>query len=158
MPENKFIIFTDGSSRGNPGPGGYGTIVCDEENGTVTEIGGYEKNTTNNRMELRATIEALSYLKKKKVEGSIEIFSDSKYVILGITQWIENWMKNNWKNANKKKVLNQDLWEALYALTQEFKPKWSYVKGHNGHERNERADEIATSFADGTPVDLIKDI
>ncbi len=82
--------------------------------------------------------------------------SDSKYVILGITEWIFGWMKNGWRNAAKKPVVNQELWEELYTLTQELKPKWEYVKGHNGHEHNERADVIATSFASGEPVELKK--
>ena len=107
-------------------------------------------------MELAGPIEALKYLLKNKVKMPIEIFSDSKYVILGITEWIFNWQKNNWRNANKKPVLNKDLWEELYGLTEEFKPKWTYVKGHNGDKWNERADEIATSFAEGVPVELKK--
>ena len=91
-----------------------------------------------------------------KVPFDIEIVSDSKYVKLGITEWIFNWQKNNWRNAAKKPVVNRELWEELYELTQELKPKWSYVKGHNGHEHNERADVIATSFAEGLPTELKK--
>ncbi len=109
-------------------------------------------------MELTAPIEALKYLKiltrQDPAKIDIEIVSDSKYVILGITEWIFNWQKNNWRNAGKKPVLNRKLWENLYELTQELKPKWTYVKGHNGNKYNERADEIATSFAESVPIGL----
>ena len=109
------------------------------------------------QMELTAPIEALKYVKKINTQGSpVEIFSDSKYVILGITEWIFNWQKNNWRNAAKKPVLNRELWEELFELTQEFNPKWNYVKGHNGDKYNERVDLIATSFAEGEPVELKK--
>ena len=89
-----------------------------------------------------------------KAGFDIQIVSDSKYVILGITEWIHGWLKNNWRNANKKPVLNRELWEELYVLTQELKPKWTYVKGHNEDKYNDRADLIATSFAEGEPVKL----
>ncbi len=90
------------------------------------------------------------------MSGEVEIVSDSKYVILGITEWIGNWIKNGWRNAAKKPVLNRELWEALYELNQELKPKWTYVKGHADNVHNERADVIATSFADKEPVELRK--
>ncbi len=121
------------------------------------EIGGRADHATNNQMELTAPIEALKYVKEHKdtqalpVYG-IEIVSDSKYVILGITEWIDNWQKNNWRNAAKKPVLNRELWQELYELNRELKPKWAYVKGHNENKYNERADLIATSFAEGKPV------
>ena len=119
-------------------------------------MGGNTEHATNNQMELTAPIEALKYLKSKmsKADFDIEIISDSKYVILGITEWIFNWQKNNWRNTAKKPVLNRELWEELYKLTKELKPTWTYVKGHNENKWNERADEIATSFADGNPVEL----
>jgi ribonuclease HI len=151
-------IYTDGSARGNPGKAGWGVIILEENNKgllKVEEMGGSKLHATNNQMELTAPIEALKHLKKKyssKIE--VEIFSDSKYVILGINEWIENWIKNNWKNSAKKPVLNRELWEELHALTKEIKSKWHYVKGHAGHKYNERADEIATSFADQAPVEL----
>ncbi len=107
-------------------------------------------------MELTAPIEALKYIQKNKIKNPIEFFSDSKYVILGITEWIFSWQKNNWRNAAKKPVLNRELWEELYKLTEELKPKWIYVKGHNEDKWNERADLIATSFADGEKVKLKK--
>jgi ribonuclease HI len=99
----------------------------------------------------------LKYIKNNLSHGvDIEIVSDSKYVILGITEWIFNWQKNNWRNAAKKPVVNRELWESLFKLTQELKPKWTYVKGHNEDKYNDRADLIATSFAEGEPVELKK--
>ena len=120
-------------------------------------MGGRAEHATNNQMELTGPIEALKHLKNKFPQvRHVEIVSDSKYVILGITEWIGNWQKNNWRNAAKKPVLNRELWEELYKLTEDLKPKWTYVKGHNGDKYNERADEIATSFAEGFPVELKK--
>lgn len=157
----KITIYTDGAAKGNPGRAGWGAVFFMEKQpsssaGRVFEIGGGTEHATNNIMELTAPIEAMKYLKKNKIEGMVEIVSDSKYVILGITEWIANWMKNNWRNANKKPVLNRELWEELYKLNEELKPKWTYVKGHNDHEWNDRADLIATSFAEGEPVRLRK--
>ena len=120
-------------------------------------MGGKSNHATNNQMELTAPIEALKYLKKTENFCSIEIFSDSKYVILGITEWIFNWQKNNWRNAAKKLVLNKKLWEKLYKLSEQFKIKWTYVKGHNDIKYNDRADEIATNFADGNKIKLKKE-
>jgi ribonuclease HI len=156
MNEDKIIIYSDGAARGNPGPAGWGSVFIVGKK--VFEIGGREDHTTNNRMELTAAIEALKYLKRHPhivEDRKIEFFCDSKYVILGITEWIGNWMKNNWRNAAKKPVLNRDLWEELYLLNEEFKPKWNYVEGHSGDRHNDRADLIATSFADGEPVELL---
>jgi len=155
IKQEKVIIYTDGAAKGNPGPAGWGAVFL--VNDKVIEIGGRAEHATNNIMELTAPIEALKHIKNNFSNvRNIEIFSDSKYVILGITEWIFNWQKNNWRNAAKKPVLNQKLWEELHELNQEFKPKWTYVKGHNGHEWNERADVIATSFADGVPIELKK--
>jgi ribonuclease HI len=147
-------IYTDGAARGNPGLAGWGAILMMD--GKEVELGGRMDHATNNIMELSAPIEALKYLKANKIQGNIEIVSDSKYVILGITEWIGNWIKNGWRNAAKKPVLNKELWEKLYELNQEFKPKWTYVKGHSENKHNERADVIATSFADNEPVELKK--
>ena len=158
MQKDKVIIYTDGAAKGNPGKGGWAAILfIDKEH---KELGGRTPHATNNQMELTAPIEALKYLKNKKMskgifDMEIEFFSDSKYVILGITEWIFNWQKNNWRNAAKKPVLNKELWEELFELTQEFKPKWNYVAGHTGDKWNERADEIATSFADDVPIELV---
>ncbi|MFA5777953.1 MAG: ribonuclease HI [Candidatus Paceibacterota bacterium] len=154
MIKDKIIIYTDGAARGNPGPAGWGVILFFD--GKTIELGGRKDHATNNQMELTAPTEALKYAKKHKISGAIEIFSDSKYVILGITEWIYNWQKNNWRNAAKKPVLNRELWEELYKLTEELKPKWTYVEGHSGHKHNDRVDEIATSFADDAPVKLKK--
>lgn len=153
--KNKIIIYTDGAARGNPGPAGWAAILIDGKN--VFELGGSSKHATNNQMELTGPIEVLKHLKKIKKDAALEIFSDSKYVILGITEWIFNWQKNNWRNAAKKPVLNKELWEELYELSQNFKIKWTYVEGHMGDKWNERADEIATNFADGIKIKLRKE-
>ncbi len=158
MKEDKITIYTDGAASGNPGRAGWGVVFLMQEKGKekVVELGGNNPHATNNQMELTAAIEAMKYLRKHKIEMPIEIFSDSKYVILGITEWIENWLRNNWRNAAKKPVLNKELWEELYSLNKAFKPKWTYVKGHADNEHNERADVIATSFGYGEPVKLKK--
>jgi ribonuclease HI len=156
MTKEKIKIYTDGAAKGNPGPAGWGAIILSGKK--VFEIGGWASHATNNQMELTGPIETLKYLKSKmsKVSFDIEIVSDSKYVILGITEWIFNWQKNNWRNAAKNPVVNRELWEELYLLTKGTKLKWTYVKGHNEDKWNERADEIATSFANGNPVKLEK--
>ena len=108
MKDNKIIIYTDGAARGNPGRAGFGVVIMKDKK--VVELGGRMDHATNNIMELTAPIEALKYLRENKLQGvSVEIFSDSKYVITGINEWIHNWMKNNWRTANKKPVLNQEL-------------------------------------------------
>lgn len=161
MKDNKMKIYTDGAAKGNPGKAGWAAVILLSQNSgeprVLKEIGGHREHATNNQMELTGPIEALKFLARQGLaEDGVEIVSDSKYVILGITEWIFNWQKNNWRNAKKEPVLNRKLWEELYKLTEEFKPKWSYVKGHNGDKYNERADEIATSFAEGNPVELKK--
>ncbi len=153
MSAKKIIIYTDGAARGNPGRAGWGAVFLSDGK-VFYELGGREKHATNNQMELTAAIEGLKYLKKHKIVVPVEIFADSKYVILGSTEWIHNWQKNNWRNAANKPVLNRELWEALHELNQEFKPKWHYVEGHSGDKYNDRVDEIATSFADDDPVKL----
>jgi ribonuclease HI len=146
------IIFCDGSSRGNPGPGGWGAIVatCDK----VTELGGRENHTTNNRMELLGAISALASIKKSKDE--IILNTDSSYVINGITKWVHGWKKNGWKNSTKDDVSNRDLWEELIKVSKDKTIKWNYVGGHIGVPGNERCDEIATSFADDAKTKLFK--
>lgn len=144
----KSIIFTDGSSRGNPGPGGWGTIIV--EDGCVTELGGREANTTNNRMELTAVLEALTHTKADEVI----VHTDSSYLISGITLWIEGWKKNNWKTKTKDDVLNRDLWESLDEVITSREVLFRKVSGHAGVPANERCDVIATSYADGNPVEL----
>ena len=155
MKEEKIVIYTDGSARGNPGKAGWGSVFL-KDNKVFFEIGGRSDHATNNQMELTSAIEGLAYLKKNKLDSPVEIFADSKYVITGINEWIHNWLKNNWRTAAGKPVMNQELWQKLHELNQELKPKWFYVKGHNGDKWNDRADEIATSFADEGPVELKK--
>ena len=145
-------IYTDGSSLGNPGPGGFGcVIVFDGE--IIEEFGGYDKETTNNRMELVGAIKGLEYAEKNYVRQDIthviHAHTDSAYVLGGVTSWIHNWEKNGWKTANKKEVLNQDLWKSLIALARIFgsRLEWKKVKGHSGVIYNEKADEIATTYA-----------
>jgi ribonuclease HI len=142
-------VFTDGSSRGNPGPGGWGAILVVEDK--VVELGGRDNETTNNRMELTAVIEALKYLKD---EHDIEINTDSAYVLNGSTRWVKGWQKNNWKTSTKDDVLNKDLWEQMLELMTHRNLSWNLIKGHSGHSANERCDVIATSFADGSPAVL----
>ncbi len=134
----KIIIYTDGACSGNPGIGGWGAVLLYNEN--KKEIYGGDKNTTNNKMELTAVIEALKILKKK---CPVEIYTDSQYVKNGITGWIFNWKKNGWKTANKKDVLNKELWQQLDNLVSQYNIKWFWVKGHCNIELNERADELA---------------
>ena len=138
MINKKAEVYTDGACSGNPGPGGWGaTIRMNEE---TFDINGGEKNTTNNRMELTAAIKALEYIDKSY---EITLFTDSSYVKDGITKWIHNWKKNNWKTASKKPVKNCDLWEELDTLHNDRNVEWKWVKGHDGDPGNERADELA---------------
>lgn len=148
--KDNIIIFSDGSSRGNPGPGGWGAIVA--QNDKVIELGGGEKHTTNNRMELLAAINALKAV--KKTDDEIILNTDSSYVINGITKWIYGWQKNGWINSQKESVVNKDLWEDLIAVSKDKNIEWNYVGGHSGVSCNERCDVIATSFADGEKIEL----
>ncbi|KKR26154.1 MAG: ribonuclease H [Microgenomates group bacterium GW2011_GWC1_39_7] len=140
-------IYTDGASRGNPGPGGWGGIIASDEK--IVEIGGSESHTTNNRMELTAAIRSLEFAINNFQFSKIQIHTDSEYVTKGMTEWIHRWQKKGWKTAGRKPVLNQDLWQKLLLLTKEREMEWKYVAGHSGIPLNERADEIATTFADG---------
>ena len=135
-------IYTDGSCLGNPGNGGWAAIIIDDKK--KTRIKGSKKDTTNNQMELLAPIKAL----KKIPKGSnVQIFTESKYVKSGITEWIHNWKKNGWKTANKQPVKNKDLWTELDLLTNEFKIKWIWVKGHSTDSLNNEVDLIAREAA-----------
>ncbi|MBI5134370.1 MAG: ribonuclease HI [Candidatus Taylorbacteria bacterium] len=145
-------IFTDGSSRGNPGPGGWGAVVRTQSE--VRELGGREDHTTNNRMELSAAINALIYVDESIDDSEIVLQTDSKYLINGITQWVKGWERNGWKTTAKKDVENRDLWEALSFASKGLSIDWRYVQGHAGHPGNERCDEIATGFADKADVAL----
>ena len=138
MTKGKVVIHTDGACSGNPGPGGWGAIL--DYNGTRKELFGGEPETTNNRMELMAAIEALNALKRP---CDVEMHVDSNYVKDGITKWIHGWKKNGWKTADKKPVKNGELWQALDEANRRHKVTWHWVKGHAGHPENERADELA---------------
>lgn len=132
-------IFTDGACSGNPGVGGWGAILRYKD--IEKELSGGEKETTNNRMELMAVIEALSALKK---QCNISLYTDSKYVMCGITEWMPKWKENGWRTANKSKgVKNIDLWQRLDELTEQHEIRWIWVKGHAGHAENERCDALA---------------
>lgn len=131
-------IYTDGACSGNPGPGGWGAIL--HYNGTDKELNGGEPLTTNNRMELTAVIESLNALTRP---CEVNLYTDSKYVMDGITKYMTNWQKNGWRTADKKEVKNRDLWEKLVAALERHKVKWHWVKGHAGHPENERADALA---------------
>ena len=136
-------VYTDGACSGNPGPGGWGAIL--EYKGLKKELSGGEKSTTNNRMELTAVIEALKALKK---ECDITIYTDSRYVMDGVQEWMPNWKLNGWKTTNKKSpVKNVELWQILDSLLSKHKIKWVWVKGHNGHPENERVDKLARDEA-----------
>jgi ribonuclease HI len=147
---NKSTIYTDGSSRGNPGPGGWASIISFD--GVVVELGGSEKITTNNRMEMLAVISALDYMKSKNKENIVH--TDSSYVLNGATKWVSGWKRNNWKTQAGGEVLNKDLWMKLDDLLGKVKVSWQLVPGHAGVPANERCDEIATSFADGEVTPL----
>ncbi len=138
MSSSKVIVHTDGACSGNPGPGGWGAIL--DYNGTRKELSGGEANTTNNRMELMGAISALEALKRS---CEVEMHVDSNYVKDGITKWIHGWKKNGWRTADKKPVKNSDLWQRLDAALKTHKVSWHWVKGHAGHDENERADELA---------------
>ena len=136
----KIKIYTDGACKGNPGPGGWGAVLI--YNDQEKHIFGSEKNTTNNQMELKAPIEALLMLKDAN-NYEIEIYTDSIYVKNGITIWIHNWIKSDWKLSNKAPVKNKDLWQKLYDLTKRANITWHWVRGHNGDKYNELADMLA---------------
>ena len=141
-------IYTDGSCLGNPGSGGWAAILLYKEH--RKEISGNELNTTNNRMEMRAVIEALKNLKKPNEE--ILIYTDSKYVMDGITKWIFGWKKNGWKSADKKPVKNLELWQELDLQVSRHQIKWKWVKGHSGNHFNEAVDELAKRAAALNPI------
>ncbi len=170
---NSITIFTDGSSRGNPGPGGWAAVIVSQgglsqEGNTsrethITELGGREGHTTNNRMELTAALEGLSFVGRILSASPLHVVvnSDSSYVINGITKWVHGWEKKNWITTQKEEVVNRDLWEALISAVRSIEKKssgnkvsWNYVGGHVGVLGNERCDEIATAFADGETPEL----
>lgn len=131
-------IFSDGACSGNPGPGGYGTILRFGPH--TKELSGYAPDTTNNRMEMMGAIAGLESLTKP---STVIMTTDSQYVCKGMTEWIEGWKKKGWKNSQRKPVINRDLWERLEAATTGHSVRWKWVKGHAGHEENERCDDLA---------------
>ena len=133
-------IYTDGACSGNPGPGGWGAILC--WNGHEKELSGGESETTNNRMEMMAVIKGLGALKKP---STLTLYTDSKYVLQGATEWLEGWKAKGWKSASKKPVKNQDLWQEIDSLIKKHSVKFIWVKGHAGHEMNERVDKLAVA-------------
>ncbi|MBO6055421.1 MAG: ribonuclease HI [Alphaproteobacteria bacterium] len=145
IPSGNLKIYTDGACSGNPGPGGWGAIIIGDDG--EFEMCGGESDTTNNRMELLGPICALKKISEdmKSIESEIEIFTDSTYVKNGITNWIENWEKNNWKTSSKAPVKNKELWIELRDRVSRHKVTWRWLKGHSGDRYNERADELARS-------------
>jgi ribonuclease HI len=138
MSKTVVDIFTDGACKGNPGVGGWGAVLRNK--GVERELFGGERDTTNNRMELMGAISALEALTR---HCQVRLHTDSKYVMQGITEWIGNWKKRGWKTADKKPVKNEDLWRRLDAIVARHEIEWIWVKGHAGHEGNERADVLA---------------
>lgn len=132
------VIYTDGACSGNPGPGGWGALLL--WNGHEKELSGGEPDTTNNRMEMLAVIKALEAIKKP---SEVTLYTDSKYVLQGATEWLEGWKARGWKSASKKPVKNQDLWEQIDSQIQRHNVKFIWVKGHSGNENNERVDKLA---------------
>jgi len=139
MPHRTVIIYTDGACSGNPGPGGWGSVLMYK--GHRRELSGGETDTTNNRMEMMAVIKALEMLKRP---CNITLHTDSTYVMKGMTEWLEGWKKRNWRTAGKKPVKNVDLWQRLETAIDAHQVKWVWVKGHSGVPENERADFLAT--------------
>lgn len=166
LPSSDITVFTDGASRGNPGPGGFGAVIAascqllavskgEENQMCILEIGGREFYTTNNRMELQAAISALSFIRKLKANSyKLTAYSDSSYLVNGITRWIHGWQRNGWRTKAKKDVENRDLWETLQGTIGNKAIEWKLIEGHVGVAGNKRADDIATAFADGEPPTL----
>ncbi|MFW5970031.1 MAG: ribonuclease HI [Halofilum sp. (in: g-proteobacteria)] len=137
------VIHTDGACRGNPGPGGWGAVL--EHGNRERELYGYEPETTNNRMELMAVIQALETLKRP---CTVRAITDSQYVMKGVTEWMPGWKKRGWRTAARKPVANRDLWERLDAAIQRHEIQWEWVRGHTGQDGNERADRLANRGID----------
>ena len=138
------IVYADGACSGNPGPGGWGVILKHPSTGKAKRLSGGEKDTTNNRMELRAVISALEAISKP---SKVKVVTDSQYVSRGMTEWIENWLAKNWRTANKKPVKNVDLWQRLLELGGKHEVSWEWIAGHAGHPENEECDRLAVAAA-----------
>ncbi|PLX40603.1 MAG: ribonuclease HI [Deltaproteobacteria bacterium] len=145
----KTKIFTDGGCIGNPGPGGWGAILL--RGGQYEEFGGAERETTNNRMEMRAALEGIKLLSPGE---EAVVITDSRYLIDGITKWIHGWKRRGWKKSDGAEVLNRDLWEALDKEVEGHRVEWRHIAGHSGHPENERCDKIANTFARGGEIEL----
>ena len=155
--DNDLILFTDGSSLGNPGPGGWGAILAYPKLDEIVELGGTKLKTTNNEMELTAIVSGLSYAINS--HARIHIYTDSQYAINGVTKWMYGWVKNGWQTASKEPVKNKEIWETLYSLVTERGKdtiSWHHVRGHVGIPGNERVDDIARELAEGTNVQLYR--
>ncbi|QFZ92111.2 ribonuclease HI [Synechococcus elongatus] len=152
MSDAVLRLYTDGACTGNPGPGGWG-VQIQFADGSIQELGGYAAATTNNRMELQAAIAALEFWRDQSPQQPVTLYTDSEYVIKGITQWLKGWQRKGWKTAQNKPVLNQDLWMHLDDLNAPL-VQWQHVRGHNGDPSNERCDQIARSFAQQRPLPL----
>ncbi|AEJ18596.1 ribonuclease HI [Gracilinema caldarium] len=144
MNDTQLMVFTDGGCSGNPGPGGWAYLIVCESRGIIDEKWGAEQLTTNNRMELSAAVEALEavLVDPSLRTVAITLYTDSQYVQKGITSWIHGWKRNGWKTSNKEPVKNQDLWQKLDQLANTLQVEWRWVKGHAGHEYNERVDRL----------------
>lgn len=157
MNPKPILIFCDGACSGNPGPGGWGAIVCLASN-EVYELGGGDSKTTNNQMELRATIESLRSI--SEIKGPVNLYTDSTYVIQGITKWIWGWKQKNWKTAEGNEVSNREFWEELFEIVsirgKQNLVSWHYVRGHQGIPGNERVDEIAVAFSKNKNITLYR--
>jgi ribonuclease HI len=154
MDPSDTIVFTDGAAKGNPGPGGWGAIVVTPDR-LVTELGGGSAHTTNNKMELSGAIAALEHAASQA--GRVIVYTDSTYLVQGITQWVWGWRKKGWRTASGSEVLNRDLWEQLFALASARGSSgidWRWVRGHSGTAGNERCDEIAVAYALQQPITL----
>lgn len=148
-----YLIFTDGACSGNPGTGGWAARIEYQHQDSVVELGGSARKTTNNRMEMTAALEALRFVAESG-PGDVDLYTDSSYVIKGVTSWVKGWKRRGWRTAKGTPVLNQDLWEALDAVNQELGVQWLHVAGHAGHVGNERVDAIAVAFSKGREPDL----
>ena len=152
-------LYTDGACSGNPGPGGWGTVAYYDD-GSCHELGGRDRATTNNRMEMQAAISALEFFAGTSQTHQCVLYTDSEYLIKGITQWMKGWKKKGWKTAAGKEVLNKDLWEILDVLDRQVQAQtkvpvsWQHVRGHSGNVGNERCDTIARGFSSGQPPQL----
>ncbi|HIK29496.1 MAG: ribonuclease HI [Oscillatoriaceae bacterium SKW80] len=145
-------VYTDGACSGNPGSGGWGVVICYAD-GSIHELGGSDSATTNNRMEMQAALAALEFFAESRQSDPVTIYTDSEYLIKGITQWIKGWKKKGWLTSNGKPVLNRDLWESLDRLNSP-KIRWQHVRGHSGNLYNDRCDAIARAFSVGQTPSL----